>query len=458
MKIFDYNDFNNPEWITKIASFIAGLIFALLLVRTKETYFSYIWIVFSAFLIIDLAYSRKAHTKVFPVLQKDNKIILWSIILFYGLLFVASFFNGVPGSYGFSFSLAKFTVPMWMLIYINGKYKALKGASYGIIAGSLISFGVCIYQYFFITHGGRVSGLFRNPNLVGAVLETTIPMLVYIVFSENSKKMMRNAGIVSLIIAYIALHFTGSRGAMFGLLIGTVVSIVMLLLANHKRLSFYFIKRTLLYTMLFCIINGGLLFSAYHIRPIQQVTMSSQQAVQDQGSTGEKSPAVDVTSTKSPAVDVTSTIYQSDKERLRMVKASYEMWRDHKLSGVGMASWKENYYGIYHPLDANEGTDFGMPHNMIMNFLACGGIIGLTGYMIFVIGVGAGIVITSRRKSFLFSAAILAIHIAFFIHGMVDQTIICRYCSYLFYGAVGLYMTEQQRVADLELKGSGTLL
>lgn len=328
MKIFDYNDFDNPEWITKIASFIAGLIFALLLVRTKETYFSYIWIVFSAFLIIDLAYSRKAHTKVFPVLQKDNKIILWSIILFYGLLFVASFFNGVPGSYGFSFSLAKFTVPMWMLIYINGKYKALKGASYGIIAGSLISFGVCIYQYFFITHGGRVSGLFRNPNLVGAVLETTIPMLVYIVFSENSKKMMRNAGIVSLIIAYIALHFTGSRGAMFGLLIGTVVSIVMLLLANHKRLSFHFIKRTLLYTMLFCIINGGLLFSAYHIRPIQQVTMSSQQTVQDQGSTGEKSPAV----------DVTSTINQSDKERLRMIKASYEMWRDHKLSGVGMAS------------------------------------------------------------------------------------------------------------------------
>lgn len=448
MKIFDYNDFDNPEWITKIASFTAGLIFALLLVRTKETYFSYIWIAFSAFLIIDLVYSRKAHAKVFPVLQKDNKIILWSIILFYGLLFVASFFNRVPGSYGFSFSLAKFTVPMWMLIYINGKYKALKGASYGIIAGSLISFGVCIYQYFFMTHGGRVSGLFRNPNLVGAVLETTIPMLVYIVFNENNKKMMRNAGIASLIIAYIALHFTGSRGAMFGLLIGTVVSVVMLLLANHKRLSFHFIKRTLLYTMLFCIINGGLLFSAYHIRPIQQVTMSSQQTIQEQGSTGEKSPAV----------DVTSTINQSDKERLRMVKASYEMWRDHKLSGVGMASWKENYYGIYHPLDANEGTDFGMPHNMIMNFLACGGIIGLTGYMIFVIGVGAGIVITSRRKSFLFSAAILAIHIAFFIHGMVDQTIICRYCSYLFYGAVGLYMTEQQRVADLELKGSGTLL
>lgn len=448
MKIFDYNDFDNPEWITKIASFTAGLIFALLLVRTKETYFSYIWIVFSAFLIIDLVYSRKAHAKVFPVLQKDNKIILWSIILFYGLLFVASFFNGVPGSYGFSSSLAKFTVPMWMLIYINGKYKALKGASYGIIAGSLISFGVCIYQYFFMTHGGRVSGLFRNPNLVGAVLETTIPMLVYIVFNENSKKMMRYAGIASLIIAYIALHFTGSRGAMFGLLIGTVVSVVMLLLANHKRLSFHFIKRTLLYTMLFCIINGGLLFSAYHIRPIQQVTMSSQQTIQEQGGTGEKSPAV----------DVTSTINQSDKERLRMVKASYEMWRDHKLSGVGMASWKENYYGIYHPLDANEGTDFGMPHNMIMNFLACGGIIGLTGYMIFVIGVGAGIVITSRRKSFLFSAAILAIHIAFFIHGMVDQTIICRYCSYLFYGAVGLYMTEQQRVADLELKGSGTLL
>lgn len=39
----------------------------------------------------------------------------------------------------------------------------------------------------------------------------------------------------------------------------------------------------------------------------------------------------------------------SGGERTIMLESSYRMWKDHKLSGIGMAHWKENYYGPYRP-------------------------------------------------------------------------------------------------------------
>lgn len=79
---------------------------------------------------------------------------------------------------------------------------------------------------------------------------------------------------------------------------------------------------------------------------------------------------------------------------------------------------------------------------MIMFFLACGGIIGLIGYVIFTFGIGIGIVTERSSRVFVVTAAMLAMHIAFFVHGLVDQTIICRFCSYLYYGFMGLFITS----------------
>lgn len=120
-----------------------------MLVRTGEKYFGAVWIAFALFLCVDMIYCHKYHRKIFPALH-DSKIIIGSIILFYASLFLSSLFNGADGSMGFSFSLMKFTVPMWMLLYIIGKYKAMEGSMVGIAAGGLISSGYCIYQYFFI--------------------------------------------------------------------------------------------------------------------------------------------------------------------------------------------------------------------------------------------------------------------------------------------------------------------
>lgn len=34
-------------------------------------------------------------------------------------------------------------------------------------------------------------------------------------------------------------------------------------------------------------------------------------------------------------------INSGDMERLKMIKASFYMWQDHKISGIGMGSWEK---------------------------------------------------------------------------------------------------------------------
>lgn len=415
----------------KIANITAGVIFFLMLVRTWEKYFGAVWIAFALFLCVDMIYCHKYHRKIFPALH-DSKIIIGSIILFYASLFLSSLFNGADGSMGFSFSLMKFTVPMWMLLYIIGKYKAMEGSMVGIAAGGLISSGYCIYQYFFIyptekEFGGRVFGLFQNPNLEGAVLEVLIPMLIYCIVTLHNKY-LKGISFLSLIISYGALYLTGSRGAMLGLLIGTLLSVTLLLFLDYKIMDSKFKKKVVLYAGILCLINGGIFSMTFTARPVYQG--QSNQAIQMEQQTERNRPTGN------------KRINSSDMERLKMIKASFYMWQDHKISGIGMGSWEKSYYTKYHLPDANLNTHYGFPHNMIMFFLACGGIIGLIGYVIFTFGIGIGIVTERSSRVFVVTAAMLAMHIAFFVHGLVDQTIICRFCSYLYYGFMGLFITS----------------
>lgn len=416
----------------KLANIAAGAIFILMLVRTGEKYFSTVWIAFALFLCVDIFYCYKYHRKIFPDLY-NSKIIIGSIILFYGSLFLASLFNGAKGSMGFSFSLAKFTVPMWMLLYINGKYKVVKGSAVGITIGGLISSGYCIYQYFFIypaekEFGGRVFGLFQNPNLEGAVLEVLIPMLIYCVAVVHNKY-IRGISLLSILTSYGTLYLTGSRGAMLGLLIGTFMAVSLLLYTNYRAMNPAFIKKVVLYAGVLCLINGGIFLSTFINRPIYQ-SVQTNQSTQVEQQTGHN-----LSSTK-------ERINGSDMERLKTIKSSFHMWQDHKISGIGMGNWEESYYTKYHLPDANLNTHFGFPFNMIVFFLACGGVIGLIGYLAFVFGTGMGIVIEGRSRIFVMTVAMMAIHIAFFVHGLVDQTIICRFCSYLYYGFMGLFITS----------------
>lgn len=85
-----------------------------------------------------------------------------------------------------------------------------------------------------------------------------------------------------------------------------------------------------------------------------------------------------------------STKHPSNHERLLMWNASWEMFKDYPITGVGPDEFKYYYNTQYIPETAVEKpqngdwrTGHGSPHNMFFKVLSEGGMIGLTGYLFF---------------------------------------------------------------------------
>lgn len=68
---------------------------------------------------------------------------------------------------------------------------------------------------------GRLEGFLGQPNEYGAFIALTFPLLV--AFTLTSKNVQRAYGIIGLVITFLALILTFSRGSMVGMLTGTLV-------------------------------------------------------------------------------------------------------------------------------------------------------------------------------------------------------------------------------------------
>lgn len=102
-------------------------------------------------------------------------------------------------------------------------------------------------------------------------------------------------------------------------------------------------------------------------------------------------------------------------ERIFMLSSSYEMWKDHKLSGIGVNSWETYYYSDrYHPEGAQE-QHLTMPHNMFIYFLSTAGIIGGLGFIGYTILTLIGLLRLPYENNWLAEWCILVIFIAFLL-------------------------------------------
>ena len=134
-----------------------------------------------------------------------------------------------------------------------------------------------------------------------------------------------------------------------------------------------------------------------------------------------------------------------------MLQASFDMWKDHPLSGVGLSHWKENYYGDYRPAESRE-EGLKMPHNVFMYFLSTAGLLGGAGYILYVVCLGLG----TYRAGIDSGDAALAVTLwtvlaSFTIHGLVDMANPPGY--FLYYGLFGLFLSECRRQAHKRAAG-----
>lgn len=321
-----------------------------------------------------------------------NKYILWGFILFGLLIILSGVINKDWLSIRKAYKYITYAAPFFICVYLMERFDVNRGIRIGIACSMVILCGFGIFQWL-ILHESRVIGVFDSPNALGMTLELMTPFsILFIVLSrEYCAKIFW--GILSL-SSLACIYLTGSRGAVLGLVGGAFVSYVIYFIRYMHALSSKQKALSVIAGIIILIMGTVALIGVNSYR---------------NNATG--------------------------GERAIMLESSYHMWQDHKLSGIGMAHWKENYYGRYRPEGQHEkGLD--MPHNMIIFYMSTTGIIGAIGYATYVVFTLLGMLkmVKSDVEINYIHAAGICIFCGFVvIHGLVDGTIINSNISKIFY-------------------------
>lgn len=374
-----------------IINLITGGIFFVLCVKFSAAQFVYACVLFCIFLLLSFHNNRKGILKW--NIDKSTKMIIGGIIGFYSLILLSSILIMDYRSIIKAIIYAGYALPFFMCWYMCKIQKIDMGIEWGLIISAAISFLIGIIEWQFIPDK-RIEGYWGHPNKFGLFIELVIPYLVY--FFVKTKKHSKKILIAAVIVAGLFCLFqTESRGAMLGLFGGAVCALAgWMYVENTKKILFW---GGIVITL--CIITGGFFIG-------------------------------DVMSKRSGMSAIGG-------ERIYMMDASLDMWKDHKLLGVGLANWEQQYYSErYHPEQAREKNE--MPHNMLINFLSTTGIIGGMGYLIFLIFSFKAI--WNMWKSTtdpLFVVCVMAAFCAFTIHGFLDQTIIYNTLARIYFALMG---------------------
>ncbi len=393
----------------KLPDLVLGFLFFAIISQRPEPYFSFVMWIFLLFLIYDVYRCHKLGKPYVPNL-KEIRVIIGGMAIFYGALILDSLLIGDMGAVRKAIDYMCYTGPFFMVWWIRSKYTSDEGAAWGIATGILASCVLGIWHLHIHLRPivDRLYGSYFHPNVFATALTTTSPMTAY--FSVRSKKGAPKALLaLCTVVQIIALYFTYSRGGYLSFIAGFPLAVFIVVMTARTKIASRVKKGLIGFIILALILGGGALY-------IRQDSLSASQKL--------------------------------GGERIQMRTASMEMWKEHKFLGVGLDNWQENYYGKYKPARITE-FDNKQPHNMTIYFLATSGLLGFLGYYAFLCSVFYSVITIGRRGNPLLYIAVLCVLLAFYIHGWLDQTIITKGLSRIYFAVLGYYMAV---MADLPEK------
>jgi O-antigen ligase len=325
-------------------------------------------------------------------MSRENWI---GIAIFLGSVLLASLLLGEKGSIHMAFRYVYWALPFLLAAYLGKladiRYAAASGA---LLSVAVSSINVAYLHYLFLQGhklvgpggpviGGRLGAFLSYPTHHAQLLACMFPLLLCF---YADKKLRRNPVVAAISMAVTVLGLwslwkTGSRGGMISLFAGGL-SVFALFCFFHKQGKLF---------------RNGLTVGVAAVAVVLLV------GIQD----GNRA--------------------YGDSARVRMWQASYAMWKDHKLLGVGLENWQKEYAGEYilkdeirqvvlqryqdgkkaaeqratvtERADAKREGDhiaawqneaikqesaFDMPHNIVAWFFSTTGVIGGVGYLLFV--------------------------------------------------------------------------
>lgn len=338
---------------------------------------------------------------------------------FFLLIIVSSALIGYADSLSTAYSYSRYAVLTFLVCYFLFQ-REFHGKSiiFGIIGGTLTICADALHQFLILPLGTRISAeCFSNhPNLTCMLLIVSIPFLVLCII--HRKKYWHLLLLPIALINCFVIAVTGSRGGIMGLFCGGIVfllihTIYVRKLAFRKLLTNYIA----VLAVILCV--GGTCYVVFH----QSADQQHQQ------------------------VGVTRSY---DSQRLLFWQSSYHMWQDHKILGVGLEHWEQEYYSKYILPEATEkGITF--PHNTFFSFLSMTGLIGTIGYLLFTIGMFFYLCYKLKKyPNDLFLNALLWSFLALMIHGLLDIGFMNHSTMILFNAYLGIGLASvayQERIS-----------
>ena len=362
---------------------------------------------------------------------------LWlGIVVFLSSVVLSSVLLGDKPSIHMAFQYVYWFLPLLLMFYLGRladvKYAAVGGTILSVIVSSLDM----VYLSYLLLHGQKFAGItlsrmgafLRQPNIHAFLLLGVLPLL-FCAFRDKTIRSHRwfvTLQITAAVLGLWSLWKTGSRGGMLGFCTGGLfVFLAVYFREKIGRVVFAFV------------LTGTILFSGYLFFGITP------------GNHG-----------------------YDDTIRLRMLSFSYDMWKDHKLLGVGLANWHAEYVGKYVKEDVvrkaameyymarikktNEKfsaknaanmqkaalkawSRVYMPHNVPAWFFSATGSIGGIGYVFFVLFYLYMLLQKLREQpgNWMLTAG-LWLFLAINIHGLLDAGITDKGIARLLYLMLGL--------------------
>ena len=346
------------------------------------------------FCLIFLFYKYKKIKFIFA-----PRIIVVSIVSFIFLLFFPSFAIYDRESIYYAFRFLYWMLPFFVVFFSIQLCNNDKIPVYSLVIALSISAIAVIYQYYFLNKF-RPGGLYFQPNQFASMMDVLFPFATMFILknvNECKNKITEIILFIPVILSFYALLLSGSRGGIIGIFIGFLLCLVCYFLRKIKLLHFFLVLSSII------ILFIGTTFAAYNSMP-----------------------------------DLLQRRY--DNERLLLIESSYNMWKDHKLFGVGLSNWDEEYNNKYKLPEAKERL--GMPHNILVFFFSTTGLIGGIGYIIFCCGIFIFLIkhlhnCKNKQKIFIILAMLWALF-SINIHGMVDVGLTNKFVMRLFSGMLGL--------------------
>ena len=367
------------------------------------------------------------------------------LAVFLGAVLLASVLSGEQKSIQIAVKYIWWVHPFILMIYLNKKADIKYAAVLGVLASVAVSSADMVYLYglylqkhklALFSANVRIGAFSKFSTIWGLILAGTLPFLWYSLNDKKIKSCKKLMLLHTIIAAFggWALWMTGSRGAMVGILAGSMLVF---------GIEYYVTRspRLFLASALVCVAAAAVvLLVGIPKGNVRQI---------------------------------------GDQMRLHLLKSSYAMWNDHKLLGVGLANWRTRYTASYYSYSLNKGdirkaalqsyakkqgtkigkipkkrrivimkrairsyAKLGHPHNTIAWFFSTTGIIGGVGYLFFLIHYGYLLLrkIREHPEEWIFGA-VLWVYLAMSIHGMVDAGITHKGAARLLYLMLGLALS-----------------